>query len=181
MQSIEHANGVWTVDGFLSPAECQYWIDYCETQGFEKAKIGAGRKQVLNTAVRNNERYIHDDEELAQTMYQRIKPFAPQELNISEIAGLNTRFRFYKYLQGQRFKMHQDGSYIKNINEWSEFTFMVYLNEAMEGGETNFLRCSITPKTGTALIFKHQLMHEGAAILAGVKYVMRSDVMYRRK
>jgi hypothetical protein len=29
-----------------------------------------------------------------------------------------------------------------------------------------------------ALIFEHQLLHEGAAVTQGRKYVLRSDVMY---
>ena len=31
-----------------------------------------------------------------------------------------------------------------------------------------------------ALIFEHELLHEGAAVTAGRKYVLRSDVMYGR-
>jgi prolyl 4-hydroxylase len=57
---------------------------------------------------------------------------------------------------------------------------MVYLNEACEGGETNFLieNISVEPKTGMALIFDHQLFHEGAAVTSGRKYVLRSDIMF---
>jgi hypothetical protein len=31
-----------------------------------------------------------------------------------------------------------------------------------------------------ALIFEHQILHEGAAVISGRKYVLRSDVMYGR-
>ena len=31
-----------------------------------------------------------------------------------------------------------------------------------------------------ALLFQHRLLHEGAEVTAGVKYVVRSDIMYRR-
>jgi len=51
----------------------------------------------------------------------------------------------------------------------------------MEGGETKFGDLSIRPKTGTLLIFTHDLYHEGAEVTAGVKNVLRSDVMYVRK
>ncbi len=60
-------------------------------------------------------------------------------------------------------------------------TFMIYLNEDMKGGETKFIECDIKPETGKALIFIHELLHEGAPVLEGVKYVLRTDVMYRRK
>jgi prolyl 4-hydroxylase len=36
----------------------------------------------------------------------------------------------------------------------------------------------VTPEAGLALIFDHDLLHEGAAVLEGQKYVLRSDVMY---
>jgi prolyl 4-hydroxylase len=31
-----------------------------------------------------------------------------------------------------------------------------------------------------ALVFDHQQVHEGAAVESGRKYVLRTDVMYRR-
>ena len=58
---------------------------------------------------------------------------------------------------------------------------MIYLNEDMIGGETKFNHHSIKPATGKALIFKHELVHEGSKVIKGIKYVLRTDVMYRRK
>lgn len=63
---------------------------------------------------------------------------------------------------------------------------MIYLNEGFEGGETNFysdgnrFRFGVRPRTGSALLFVHNLFHEGARVVSGRKYVMRSDVMYRQ-
>ncbi|MGK0390517.1 MAG: prolyl 4-hydroxylase [Maribacter sp.] len=58
---------------------------------------------------------------------------------------------------------------------------MVYLNKNMKGGETRFIESTIQPKIGKALIFRHGLVHEGCPVLEGVKYVLRTDIMYRRK
>jgi len=55
---------------------------------------------------------------------------------------------------------------------------MIYLNEGYEGGETHFESSSVTGKMGMALVFEHELLREGAAVTGGVKYVLRSDVMY---
>lgn len=57
-------------------------------------------------------------------------------------------------------------------------TFMIYLNEGYTGGETRFESVSVAGKPGMALVFEHELLHEGAEVTAGVKYVLRSDVMY---
>lgn len=55
---------------------------------------------------------------------------------------------------------------------------MVYLNEGYEGGATRFEAAKVMGKAGMALLFQHGLIHEGAEVTQGVKYVLRSDVMY---
>jgi len=37
---------------------------------------------------------------------------------------------------------------------------------------------AVVPRAGMALLFQHQLLHEGCVMESGVKYVLRSDVMY---
>ena len=67
-------------------------------------------------------------------------------------------------------------------DRWSRLTFLVYLNDDFTGGETVFYygkeKLRVAPKTGAALVFVHKQLHEGAVLETGVKYVMRSDVMY---
>jgi hypothetical protein len=43
---------------------------------------------------------------------------------------------------------------------------------------TNFGEVWVTPETGLGLLFDHYLLHEGAAVTSGRKYVLRSDVIY---
>jgi hypothetical protein len=63
----------------------------------------------------------------------------------------------------------------------------MYLNEGFEGGETKFYgedrdvpTFIVRPRQGMALVFAHRQLHEGAPVLAGRKYVLRTDVMYSR-
>jgi hypothetical protein len=49
---------------------------------------------------------------------------------------------------------------------------------AGRGGETRFENVSVAPAPGLALVFDHYLMHEGAPVIEGQKYVLRTDVMY---
>ena len=43
--------------------------------------------------------------------------------------------------------MHRDGSYERNDNEISFFSFIIYLNDSFEGGETEFRKLeTIVPK-----------------------------------
>ena len=47
------------------------------------------------------------------------------------------------------------------------------------GTMTGYLR-AVQGQPGTALVFEHGLIHEGGEVTEGVKYVLRSDVMYGR-
>ncbi len=61
--------------------------------------------------------------------------------------------------------------------------FVSYLNEDFEGGQTTFFTNPervVQPVKGDALLFQHPLVHEGSIVTAGVKYVARTDVMYRK-
>ena len=40
--------------------------------------------------------------------------------------------------------------------------------------------CVVTPRQGTALIFNHDTLHEGLPVIEGVKYIIRTEIMYRR-
>jgi hypothetical protein len=58
-------------------------------------------------------------------------------------------------------------------------SFLVYLNEAFEGREIELVDLGVcVPKTGLALCFRHRYLHEGRAVRSGVKYVLRTDIMY---
>ena len=95
-----------------------------------------------------------------------------------QACALPRELRFYKYDPGQRFKMHKDGPWHEDGLS-SKLTFLLYLNDDFTGGMTDFRDFSVTPQRGHALLFVHDTWHEGQAVQTGVKYVLRSDVMYR--
>ncbi|MDF3030995.1 MAG: putative iron-regulated protein [Moraxellaceae bacterium] len=39
---------------------------------------------------------------------------------------------------------------------------------------------SVRPAAGMVLVFPHSIMHQGTPVTSGVKYVLRTDVTYRR-
>ena len=56
---------------------------------------------------------------------------------------------------------------------------MIYLNEGYRGGVTAFHNSAdVVGERGMALLFEHGLMHRGAEVTRGVKYALRSNVMY---
>lgn len=185
---------VITVEGFFAPAECAGLIADSEAASYEEATIMTASGGVLAKSVRNNDRVISDDPAMATRLWGRLRDLLPSPYRGGFVpVGLNERLRFYRYGPGQKFDWHRDGPFIRNPQEGSLLTFMVYLNEACEGGETLFRdlpastdgspapsELAVKPRTGTALLFFHPLWHTGAEVRSGVKYVLRSDVMFER-
>jgi len=173
---------IFLVRDFLSPVECDELIQVSELAGYGDAPITTRAGFVMRKDIRNNDRVIVDDPDLAEQYWQRLKEFVPVEWFHREAVGLNERFRFYRYGVGQRFAPHMDGFYERENGERSQFTFMVYLNEDCEGGETRFYHprppISVAPEKGTALVFFHHQEHEGAEVTEGLKYVIRTDIMF---
>ncbi|KAK0727031.1 hypothetical protein B0T26DRAFT_616521, partial [Lasiosphaeria miniovina] len=122
-----------------------------------------------------------------------------------EFRRVNERMRFLKYAGGQFFKPHCDSPYRETSADGSStletvFTVHLYLNDSkaeaeagdrdateLVGGATSFLssdekrREDVNPKAGRVLIFQHRrLLHSGDDVVKGVKYTMRTDIMYER-
>jgi predicted 2-oxoglutarate/Fe(II)-dependent dioxygenase YbiX len=160
---------------FLSPERCAELVRWSEEQGYEEARLSDGSRR---TEVRSNDRLIFDDHDLAGRWFERLRATFPV-LPFAVPIGLNERFRFYRYHPGQSFRHHRDGVFRRSETEFSQFTLLAYLNADFEGGETSFGRWSVTPETGMALLFRHEIEHAGASVVSGTKYVLRTDVMYR--
>lgn len=179
MQINRLANNIFTIDNFWTAQECKDFIAKSESIGYEPATVDTEKGQRVVETVRNNNRVLYKDVDLADTLWERLKPSVPAAIGNSKAIGLNELFRFYKYQPGQEFKKHRDQSYIRNDIEASYFTFMIYLNDNYEGGETTFNHLTVAPRQGMALLFFHEFEHEGSAVKQGIKYVLRTDIMYR--
>lgn len=179
MEKIELHLQVFLIEDFLSEAECDDYIALSEGKTFEEAKINVGGRQMMSKGIRNNDRLMIFDNKMAENLFRKASEFLPQEHENCNLLNFNEMFRVYKYSPGQQFKMHRDGSYIRNEKEKSFYTFLIYLNDDFEGGETEFENLfTVATKKGTALVFYHPLRHEGKTLISGLKYVLRTDVMY---
>jgi hypothetical protein len=172
------SDDIFTVSDFFDASECENYIQLGESRGFGDAPIETALGPTMMKDVRNNSRVMIDDPELAERVWDRASPYVPTTLAGHRALGVNERFRFYRYDPGQTFRWHRDGYFKRPNHERSRLTLMVYLNDGFEGGETRFERALIKPVKGTALFFIHHLLHEGAEVKRGRKYVLRTDVMY---
>jgi hypothetical protein len=178
---------VFVLRGFLDAEECREQTRITEGEGYTPAGLTVGPDEYIAVPeVRNNDRVIRDDPALAERLWTRARPHLPAELDEWQAVSLNERFRYYRYGPGQRFAPHYDGRYDRHAREHSKLTFMVYLNHEFQGGETVFYNARreellrVVPATGMGLVFKHAILHEGSSVKQGLKYVLRTDVMYRR-
>jgi hypothetical protein len=183
---------VFVIDSFFAKEECEKLIARSEHVGYDEARITTSAGDVMDKDVRNNTRIVLDDPAFAAELWRRARPFLPERIGDWQALGFNERFRFYRYDVGQQFTPHYDGYVQRDNGERSLLTFMIYLNDDFEGGETRFYepssiycpdppeRFSVKPVRGQALVFIHRQLHEGARIVQGRKYVLRTDVMYQR-
>jgi prolyl 4-hydroxylase len=173
---------IFEIPDILSETECDRWIDRIRSTGTEPAPINTVRGLEINSQIRNNRRVIFDDAEWANDLFDRVKDHVPKEIHGMTLAGVNERLRCYEYLPGHRFAPHSDGAFIRSEGERSWYTYIIYLNEEFEGGETIFFvepEVVIKPRTGAGLFFQHPIIHEGAVVTSGIKYAVRTDLMYR--
>ncbi|PRP96315.1 prolyl hydroxylase family protein [Enhygromyxa salina] len=179
----------FTVDGLFDADECARWIARAEALGFGDAPINTGRGELRVPEIRNNDRTMLDDPGAAAALFERLEPVLPPDTEMYgkafPLTGLNERLRFYRYAPGQRFALHRDGHYTRpDGSERSRLSLLVYLNEDFEGGQTLFFGAGTSeldravPRTGRVLVFPHGMYHEGGIVERGLKYVLRTDVMY---
>jgi prolyl 4-hydroxylase len=178
MRVTELNSGVFTIDNFLSAEECTQYIAHGEALGYGSSEVNFPSGSRLALEIRNNERVLFDDPALAALLFARAQPLLPAEVSGWALHDFNERMRFYRYGPQQYFKWHKDGSYARQPGEASLLTFMIYLNDGFEGGDTEFRTEFVKPKAGRALVFPHRAAHQGTEILSGTKYVLRTDVIY---
>jgi len=179
MKTTNYGAGVFTIDDYLTPAECAHYIARGEQMGYEESEVAVNGTSKMWKEHRNNDRVVFDDPTLSALLFEKARLSLPQEIDGWQLSGFNERLRYYRYGPSEYFKWHKDGTHRPSDAEESFLTFMIYLNDGYEGGDTEFRWEKIKPRAGMALVFPHRLFHQSSSIIAGTKYVLRTDVMYR--
>jgi WD40 repeat protein len=185
--SPETFTGIY-LDDAVSGARCAELLAGLDRRGF------AATGERYPRGYRDNDRLVFDDPALAASLYAELADRLPHELDLDgvrwQLLGLNPRFRACRYRNGQSFCIHRDGPHVPSDDLRSQLTVQLYLDDAPDrvGGRTRFyadpqgreLWAAITPKRGAAIVFDHRAWHDGEAVTAGKKHVLRTDAMYRR-
>ena len=167
---------LYAIDDILSSAECKKYIDLFN----DPSKV-----EHINDKHRKYHRVQFQDKELARQLYEKVKHYIPKKIMKISV-GMNSFIRLSKYEPGQFFGIHKDGINFDHENKknMSYATLNIFLNDNFDGGETIFyennkktitLKCK--PKRGRGSFFYSQHFHEGAKLIKGYKYLLRTDLM----
>ena len=194
-----HPGSVYIARRFFSKKECHDWVHYIENVcgGFEYTSQKATREY----AHRECGRFQRNDWEMSELLFQRMKPlvlqlheFVKQNISSKYLGPktCNGNLRLYKYERGMSFGKHYDSSDSTPHGD-TAVTVLIYLSSC-RGGATRFYPpkgvegskegIGFVPEEGAILMHMHGplcLQHEADPVLEGIKYVLRTDIVYANK
>lgn len=182
----DSAKLAFTLEHVLGVDECERLIRAAESVGFSQAGLGRSGEQVVDTTLRDCSRLITEDHALALLVFRRVRPHLPSIWHGRRLIGLNEQLKFLRYHPGQKFVAHYDGVFVRpKTSNRTCLTIQLYLSSGhVEGGATVFCGnigqagAHCEPRMGRALVFQHNILHEGEEVRGGVKYTVRTDVEY---
>lgn len=199
---LDNVPGAFQLLNVFTAQECENFIKQTEELGYlEDAAVSLPR------SVRHNDNITWVVDDLTHDIiWNRCKDYMIDNKEIfygKKTLGINKRFRFYKYSEGDFFKLHSDGSWpgSRVVNKeliadfykdrYSQMTFLILLSEDFQGGETQFIvnkngekeLVNIRTPKGGVLCFPHGLhplhcLHSSNTITSGIKYIIRTDVLF---
>jgi prolyl 4-hydroxylase len=170
---------------FLTPEECQELIKMIDANHSRSSVVEGGTDRTAISDYRTSSTCnLSSTNELVNNIHNRIA----NVLNLDIKKGESLQGQLYEV--GQYFKQHNDffegAGYDMHCKASGNrtHTFMVYLNEGIKGGGTNFpnLNKVVEPELGKALMWEnmkdgklqHQYLHEGVSVEEGKKYIITS-------
>mmetsp|Transcript_17122 Transcript_17122/g.25020 ORF Transcript_17122/g.25020 Transcript_17122/m.25020 type:complete len:316 (-) Transcript_17122:50-997(-) len=219
------------IDGVLERDEATMLVDLAETCGFNDYDLPGNTQGALCFALPPKECEALFSR-CSHALPQHLPLCKSKSDEFGSLLGLNGRCRIYRYRGNgkETFRPHKDDSFpsgglvnydpeganrgkrqaycawdSREDGSYSLLTFLLYLSDNFEGGETVFfdsnpnmknegkIIASVKPVSGSVLVFRQtgclgegQIpwpeapVHEGSPVTSGgPKYVLRSDVIYQ--
>jgi prolyl 4-hydroxylase len=180
----DHNVEIFTIDNFLLEEECDYLCAKILKNHSRSQVAGYGDEAsiVLEDRTSSTSTLTNADP-IAREINKKIS----DELGIPEENGETMQGQLYEV--GQEFRNHNDyfnGDAYYNHCLYSgqrTYTFMIYLNDVEEGGETDFptLGKQFAPKKGMAVIWRNSegqttenpaTLHAGKPVIQGKKIIV---------
>jgi prolyl 4-hydroxylase len=185
IQNINNINDdnydVIIIDNFLTPQECDKLVEYSQNQQLITSETLSDYGNVTSDYRKSEQIWITDNQ---HEIARKISDFCEIILDLPK-KNMES-LQLVKYDVSGYFKEHYDAepdkSKTNNIKDRAH-TFIVYLNDVEEGGETRFpkLNIDVKPKKGMGIYFKTLLpnnnllinsLHQGMPIIRGEKYIV---------
>jgi len=185
-RQISEQPRVWRAEGFATPAQCDRLIARARDKLKPAKMYNLARGTVQFEAMRTNSEFLFDITQSGVVLVlMRVKigllvslppPHMepPQILHYAPGQELRAHFDF---LRGDRQSYGRDGGYSGD----RLVTFLLYLNDDYEGGETEFLKTDLRYKgrRGDALFFANlkdgrpdpMSLHRGSPVMNGEKWL----------
>lgn len=144
---IPEVPGAFQLLNVLSDKEADAIVKLTEELGYHEDSPVS-----LPHSVRHNENLNWVvSEQIDNTIWNRSAALVTEVINGQTARGINARFRFYKYGEGDFFKPHSDGAWpgSRVIDEklitnaypglFSQYTYLIFLSDNYDGGRTEFM------------------------------------------
>ncbi|GAM29014.1 hypothetical protein SAMD00019534_121900 [Acytostelium subglobosum LB1] len=191
------SNKGFLLEGIFTKIECEAMLNNIKEIQAEKTR-GYDKDHGMRT--------VNVSKELAEILQSRVESYLPKIIRRPPAAIINDqtddidwhykcvsdKFKLISYEVGQNFPPHFDGGRNVDNQHMSLLSVLVYLNDggaqSYTGGDFRFLKKngpeqysvleSVVPYAGHVIVFPHGTLHDSTAITNGVKYVIRTDIMY---
>jgi hypothetical protein len=185
---VSKSSSIYSGEGFLDANEVKDWRNWCEQLDFEEINSKGDREY----AMRIHGRWSKIDTSCAHSIFRRVSPILEwcslARIGREKAVGCHPNIRIYRYRQGEAFGRHIDESNKVDGMGTTLVTVLIYLSEC-KGGCTTFytghfssaVAAKVTPTAGLILLHRHGekcLTHEAQPVLEGVKYILRTDVVF---
>ena len=176
-RDVEYVPGAFQLLDLLSDSECAQFVAISDALGYhEDAPVSLPHHVRHNTNVN----WVVD-ESIDGPIWERCRTLIPERVAGGPALGLNARFRFYRYREGDYFRPHTDGAWPGSRvvgghlvhdaygDRISQMSMLLFLSDGYTGGRTLFhvrephgavgtesdVVASIATPKGAALCFPH--------------------------
>ncbi len=147
----------------FTPQERQEIIDGCSGELFP-ATVQVGGEPFINLQLRKAEMCYPEEIPILDGVLEKMRDLVERKSEVPR--SHQDPFQYVRYRPGDFFGWHMDGV-------GREQTFLVYLNDGYEGGETEFQGgLAHKGKAGEVLHFQKNLLHRAKAVTEGEKHVL---------
>ncbi|MEE2829453.1 MAG: hypothetical protein VX498_09705 [Myxococcota bacterium] len=167
-----------TVTDLLSPRECAELIDRSEDLGYRSSARPCSDRDDKVPLPWTPDLLDMELPVLTDQLWRRVRLAVPEVLGGWAAEGLSGRFRLYRQKPGQLLRDHKDIPF-QEASSCSRMTLLCYLNQDFRGGGTSLRGVAVRPRTGMAVLLRHELSRTALRITWGRKYVLRTEVMFR--